>query len=500
MTINRKEVENLDVYDLLRMLHSDKSIQKMQAQLYRDEPILRSASQLQQATPQKIREMRTLSGIENGNARSMESLFYQQGNYMADFADDYHHYDDFTRYFPTYQTLTDRQLRGYFTWRADVRQEKYEKAPTAYAFLYCYELLNLIGTDSPDDALAKLRRFYRNYRSYEPTLVKYVPTWLDEFIIYYGLLPQALSEKCRPDYDKHLLTLLDENAEIHSKFLALTELSSNVLSHSRFYKEQPELTERAVCYAYDAYAELSDDPLAHFFGQKQVVNYFPFESAVFYFKERQSHEAVYKISELRQYRCVHGNWMFESYSLPKGRSAKLTRLLRAVDARLRIVTGYHYRIKQENLKPKDIELLDDAVKLAIKDEKQRNLPKVEIDFSKLQTIREGAESTCEKLVLPEERAEAEREAAAPENTEQIPQKTENPPGLSENAAYLLDCLLHKQPYDALTQANGVMLSLLVDEINERLYDEIGDTVLEQDGDTLSLVPDYLDDLKAIFRG
>lgn len=489
----------MDVYELLRMLHSDKSIQKIQSQVYHDEPILRTASQMQQATPPRIREMRSISGIENGNVRSMESLFYQQGCFMADFTDNYHHYDDFTRFFPTYQTLTDRQLRGYFTWRADVRQGKYEKAPTAYAFLYCYELLNLIGADSPADAFAKLKQFYREYQSLEPTLKKYVPAWLDDFVVYYGLLPQSLSANCHPDYDKHLMTLLDKSADIHTKFLALTELSSSALTNSRFYKEHTELTERAVCYAYDAYSEREEDTLAHFFGAKQSVPYYPFESAVFYFKNGKCHDAVYPISGVRQYRCVHGNWRFESYSLPHGKSSKLTKLLRAVDARLRIFTGYHYRIKQDALKPKDIELLDDAIARAVKEEKQRKIPKIEIDLSKLQTIREEAENTCEKLVLPEERAEAECETIDTPVTESEPMPTENPLGLSDNAAYLLDCLLNDQPYDRLTMQSGMMLSLLVDEINERLYDEIGDAVLEQDGDSIQLIPDYLDELNAMLH-
>ena len=65
------------------------------------------------------------------------------------------------------------------------------------------------------------------------TLKKYVPAWLDDFVVYYGLLPQSLSANCHPDYDKHLMTLLDDSADIHTKFLALTELSSNALTNSR---------------------------------------------------------------------------------------------------------------------------------------------------------------------------------------------------------------------------------------------------------------------------
>ena len=41
---------------------------------------------------------------------------------MADFEDDCPYNGTFKSYFPTYNAMSDRQLRGYFTWRAQVRR------------------------------------------------------------------------------------------------------------------------------------------------------------------------------------------------------------------------------------------------------------------------------------------------------------------------------------------------------------------------------------------
>ena len=60
---------------------------------------------------------------------------------MADFEDDCPYNGTFKSYFPTYNAMSDRQLRGYFTWRAQVRRGTVEETSTSFAFLYLYELI-----------------------------------------------------------------------------------------------------------------------------------------------------------------------------------------------------------------------------------------------------------------------------------------------------------------------------------------------------------------------
>ena len=44
---------------------------------------------------------------------------------------------------------------------------------------------------------------------------------------------------------------------------------------------------------------------------------------------------------------------------------------------------------------------------------------------------------------------------------------------------------------------GVMLSVLVDHINETLFDDFGDTVILFDGDQPELIEDYVEELRAL---
>ena len=44
-----------------------------------------------------------------------------------------------------------------------------------------------------------------------------------------------------------------------------------------------------------------------------------------------------------------------------------------------------------------------------------------------------------------------------------------------------------------------MLTVAIDEINERLFDDFGDTVINFDGDTPEIIEDYKEELKGMFN-
>ena len=489
----------MDIYELLKMLHPDNQVQQMQSNYYTDEPIPKTSSPMQQPTPEKIREMRSISGLDEKGTRSMESLFYHQGLFMADFVDDFHEYEDFVRYYPTYQTLTDRQLRGYFTWRADVRRQKYEKAPTAYAFLYCYELINMIGFCQPMDAFLALKQFYAAYLPIEPALKRYVPRWIEDFVVSWQLSSELLQNDAFKQTEMKALSALDTESDVHSRFMKLCRMSTYQLGDSRFYLEHPALTELAVSYLFDM---LSDDDVHlpdALLGEREVKVYHPFENAVYY-APSNAPDFVYECSMTRRFRRIKGNWYLECYGRADGKSVLISNMLRALDARLRLKMRFHYRIKSVDLPPEYLDVLDAAIDKAITDDKKRNQPHVDLDLSKLVRIRAASDVTREKLISDEEREEiaAAEEAVVRTHVPAREESDDGIPELSEQAKHLLQCVLNDEPVPDLTAARGVMLSVLVDEINEAFYPMIGDSVMEMDGIVPHLIEDYLEDVRAFF--
>ena len=117
------------------------------------------------------------------------------------------------------------------------------------------------------------------------------------------------------------------------------------------------------------------------------------------------------------------------------------------------------------------------------------------DLSGLDAIRASSARTMDRLIVEEEleaSAPPPPEPAAPE-----PQEASGPLDATETA--FVRALLEGQPYQELLSSKGIILSVLVDHINEALYDLLADTAIEWDGDRPVLVEDYIEDLKGLIQ-
>ena len=112
--------------------------------------------------PPRILEMIHLYVFGDGSEAQRAENFYRQGKFMEDYEDDVS-WDWENRRFLTYHDLNVRQLRGYFSWRTQVRKGKYLRNTSSMAYLYLYELLCGIGTVSPEDALQKMDAFEEGF-------------------------------------------------------------------------------------------------------------------------------------------------------------------------------------------------------------------------------------------------------------------------------------------------------------------------------------------------
>ena len=125
-------------------------------------------------------------------------------------------------------------------------------------------------------------------------------------------------------------------------------------------------------------------------------------------------------------------------------------------------------------------------------------PKLTINISSLDRIREDAITTRDSLLTEEERKELEEKA---EKVEAVASDTQLPDiPLDMLHLRILRSLLKGEAVDELIRENRLMPSLVADAVNEALFDEIGDTVLSCDDDRLSLIEDYREDLARLMGG
>ena len=508
----------VDIDRLLEQILSDPRLRSSKAfsttKTYADEPIIRRGSQMDSYLPQKIGQMRELQRTPRGRTWSETRLFYEQARLMEDFEDNCPYHGQFQSYYPTYRTMTDRQLRGYFTWRARVRAGQVEQTAASFAYVYLYELLMGIGIEPGLKAFDAIEAFWKTYRQFDPGMDRYVPEWLVDYVVEHDLPAELAAPYAHLEHDAAIAVLeraekdalaaappkgrrrqptdLAAMSSAAGEFAqAVCQLSSYRLDESRLYKERPEDVSRVLLAVYSRLAlhyrgSRTQGLTETLFGLRFAVRHVMYASAVRY--EPGFHEdCVYELSPTRRYVCKNGLW-----------SAKLGQIVRAVDRQLRQALGYAHPLKDHAEAKYLVKIIDDEI-AAYLGWKQASTPRrVEIDLSKLAGIRSAAAVTREALLVDEEREDSAAEGAPVASPLSHPQETPVQPeghgdlGLSEDEAALLQALLDGRKY-----AGPGNVDLMVDAINEALFDLLGDTVIEfgADGEP-QLVEDYAEDVRA----
>ncbi|MBQ8752453.1 MAG: TerB N-terminal domain-containing protein, partial [Clostridia bacterium] len=273
-----------------KILRDTKLLQSksMEGRVYTDEPILHTAAQMARYLPEKYREMRRIATEPEARLRSEEWIFCRQGRFMEDYEDDYSYNGDFVRYFPTYQAMSDTQLRGYFSWRTKLRRGEPEPTSLSFLYVYIYELLNQIGVSSPEAGFRQLNTFWQYYRRMEPQLDRYLPLWLMDYAVYYGLEPEVLESFETVTRERAMADLLHaDRQDTEALFEALCTLSTHNLCRSGFYKEHPEDVKAVTCAVFRRLMEHHEKRCKNtlfekLFGHRVTVSYRMFGAAVFY--------------------------------------------------------------------------------------------------------------------------------------------------------------------------------------------------------------------------
>lgn len=483
--------------------------------VYRDEPILFTAAQMSSYTPPKIQQMRQIARNFDRSLynQSTAMIFYTQGQFMADFEDDFPEEVGFFQYFPTYQSMTNRQLRAYFTWRARVRSGWLEQTSLSFVHVYAFELLNQIGVDSAQAGYDALYRFWQAYRELDNRVDENLSRWLRDYVIWHDLPPALLSERALSASEQAILTL--RSAGTHSAAevcTAMSQLSSYRLENSRFFKlhsnEMAEVVRRVFLALDDYYDRHRKNGICEkLFGRVYTSPYDMFHAAVFY-RQSAHPDTVYELSPLHRYHCRSGQWTREQFYFHRAKSAEAGALLKQIDYQMRQAYGFASTLKPAEISKTFQSVVDKVLTAYLSEQAAVPEPVVPaIDLSRLQDIRRAALQTQRRLIvedllpdgiatLPERLMYAA--PAGEEAPEPIPAEEEDI-GLAPAEYRLLQCLLYDRPWQDWVRAEGLMVSLLADAINERLFDRFDDTVLLCNGDSPVLIEDYIDELKGIIR-
>lgn len=553
-------------------------------EVYADEPILKTGRQMQNFLPDRYRKMREISRWQDdpkggaGRWLSEAELFYRQGLLMADFEDDCPYNGTFKSYFPTYNAMSDRQLRGYFTWRAQVRRGTVEETSTSFAFLYLYELICGIGVDNPLEGFNKIKAFWDAYRAFEPGIDRFARVWLQDYAVFHALDPKLLRDSKTVMFDNALIELRhaardlvpapapsgqtpkrrktseptlplppDEVRE-EQLMAAINALSTYNLSNSRLDRSHHRDLRHVACAVYVRMARYYDTHrktgiVASLFGEETAMPYTMFASAVFFAPERHE-DCEYRLDPIHIYRCQNGFWECMRIHGSRQKSSKLGEMMRACDQRLRLALDPAHPLKEEKVPKYLAKIIDDEIVAWLSWDAAHQPVKIDIDLSQLGHIRSAAVQTREALLIDEERedgapVEAEATLIEQPNTESAPGMTAEPgemtirqnepdeptvsteefgvvapllasvgapvtPAPTEAANKLapaedtfLRALLEQNAAQATSAVahSGQSEDMLVDSINEALFDLVGDTVIEFGAAGPQIIEDYEADVR-----
>ena len=411
--------------------------------IYADEPILKTGRQMQNFLPDQYRKMREISRWQDdpkggaGRWLSEAELFYRQGLLMADFEDDCPYDGTFKSYFPTYNAMSDRQLRGYFTWRAQVRRGNIEETSTSFAFLYLYELICGIGVDDPLDGFDKIKAFWDAYRAFEPGIDRFARVWLQDYAVFHGLDPKLLHDSKTVAFDNALielrravrdlvpasapsaqapkrrkaseptLPLPPDEAREERLMAAINALSTYNLNNSRLDRSHHRDLRHVACAVYVRMARYYDTHrktgiVASLFGEETAMPYTMFASAVFFAPERHE-DCEYRLDPIHIYRCQNGFWECMRIHGSRQKSSKLGEMMRACDQRLRLALDPAHPLKEEKVPKYLAKIIDDEIVEWLSWDAAHQPVKIDIDLSQLGHIRSAAAQTREALLIDEER-------------------------------------------------------------------------------------------------
>ena len=469
--------------------------------VFQDEPIQPRKAPKADRVPSLIRTARSLENNLCNNWQSRESIFLKQAKLLANYEDDFEFHDNVVRYFPTYQSLTDRELRGYFSWRTNLRKSNIQKAPLSFAFLYIYELINQIGVSDPMDGYQKLIAFRDSYGKLDDGILPYLNRWLTDYVVYYELDANILAGSREVQFDRSIsvLDLICEQEDVKIIY-ALKQLAPKWLSRSKFYaayqSDCDAVIVRVLRRISDHYATRTKKTMVEqLFGKCSEYQTRLFDTAVFC-DPLKKRNCEYALDERRIYRCKNGLWTITKHTAPMRANTKLEDILKTIDAVMREEFSYKHPVKYETDTKWMIKIIREEAQGFLAEKAAKEAKKITIDYSQLSKIRQEAAVTQEKLTVDEDIEEqpileqiTDIPTEAPESS-QAKQPSEDCP-LAAPEYRLLRCLLYGESI-SWVQSDGYLLSVLVDGINEKLYDTFMDSVLD---DSPALIEDYIEDLK-----
>ncbi|MDR0984863.1 MAG: TerB N-terminal domain-containing protein [Ruminococcus sp.] len=478
-------------------------------------------------------------------------LFELHSAIFKNITDDFRQDVGFIKTLPTFDEMSVEQIRAYLTFRTDLENDITGASPIAFTRIYIYEVLN-DKSSGFELNFHKLAKVLKNKKLMSGILSRQLSTWLKEYYVLSDVNRPFLDIVKENDIEEFYPELLTKENILKT----LGNVSEYKILKSKFISEKTlPLISKCIDEVFNKideyYRGIKTDFYGTLFPTQPTENVPLMYGAVFLYDKTIKNKRV-EIAE---------NEVYESYGLSywvySGRvyNAKYSSIIlgfifKYTEMRLRELTEFKTKLKvvpkDYVLKAKDkfkkdgynfdflrrgkkafismfnelenekfLKLIDDVVFSqdisGISFSKQRKkktafvakevyVPvKVEIDETKLETIRQESEETLEKLIAADtENYVGESDSAENKEIEAENYESENNDAATDNndndikfkaLNYLMNGEINE--FKNFSKSENLLPEVLIEEINEWALDNLGDNIID---DNYTVYEDYIDEL------
>ena len=389
---------------------------------------LQKASSLkkQKPIPEQIRRMRNLYQYGNGTFKQICKNFYVQGKFMESYEDNEPWNGSLNSYFIlTYHSLSLAELRGYFTWRTELRKGNYQDHCGGFVRIYLDELINGIGAASAEESLRKMQEFEKvflgaGFGRYENRNLR---ENLHQRMLGFAVLNNIPPEVARKYIDGRLLER-DAGIEIlhnpekfgdQEVFNALCTFGGKKTSESKLIRQQGAEAIRlfaAVWRLASAQYRKNGKTLFYLcFGDRKELRWYPLEYTLYYNPKKQK-ETIYELNPSRSYRFTQGEWYISTYQIYYFNKQILADFLHETDRRLRLYLKAGHSLKERQEAAWGVPYIESIIEEDRQAKIEAARPKITIDFAGLDKIRQDSLETQGSLLTEEDTQDTPAPAAA----------------------------------------------------------------------------------------
>lgn len=403
----------------------------------------------------------------------------------------------FKCYWPTYSDMNGSQQQWYFYWRSQVRQDKFHATDLSYIFVHVYEILNLVETPDPIQAVERIRALWLAYRGKYPNLNRYLPDWGGDLLAVKVGGAQAFTwwESILGvdgvDIPDPIVNIIVEKAIRTNGVDALPyriwSLLSDYQPRNKFY--QKHNTDHFVDLSYEKAIKVAN---AHYLKTtgKSVIDQFVSERVLHYEKPVFA-SALIGFAHPASIRLATGR----DYAGSTHLATNITSIMKYAENILRKQLKFSAKLSGIEL-PAD---LAQQLDLAFQQEKtQPRKPqpiKITIDHERVASLHEESRVVSEMLAT--EQVDAEKELLTDLEETRILWKS-----LQFAERKVLAGLLAREwnTFEQIKTALGMepeQVSMLLESVNKKSLSVLGDKMVYPTVDRISLAEDFIDELEVV---